>query len=175
MPWVLGLCLWLVVPAAIAFQAGDPLSVDQANRWLEEARTQLEPLPADAAPDMPEARRRASLERRISLLEEYIQLFEAEVGFTRPQRDFDDRLKAARKALEKLTEESAEEPQAPSTTTEEGFNALGDTLCLERDKVAQIRKALSDAQQRIEAVPQLVGESRTRAGDAQKRGDRQSQ
>ncbi|MHC4429273.1 MAG: mechanosensitive ion channel domain-containing protein, partial [Planctomycetota bacterium] len=138
---------------------------------LAETKTTLESLAKDAEPDSPEARRRAALQRRVTLLEEYLTLAEAAAGFAGRGPELQGRLEEAQAALGRTLEETP----LPEVVSPEEFKVLGEALGVKRDAVAELKSALAESQQRSEAIPERITDAQARATEAQERGSRQAE
>jgi potassium efflux system protein len=147
------------------------LTTESASVQLAETKTTLESLAKDAEPDSPEARRRAALQRRVTLLEEYLTLAEAAAGFAGRGPELQGRLEEAQAALGRTLEETP----LPEVVSPEEFKVLGEALGVKRDAVAELKSALAESQQRSEAIPERITDAQARATEAQERGSRQAE
>ena len=148
-------------------------TAEQAAEMLAAAKSELESIPEPTDTTSMEARRKVALERRVALLNEYLELQSGINARANQQADLESRLNQTEEQLGQLTE--APEPQPPSTPTREGFENLTEQLSQQRASVEAIRSGLSESRQRSEDLPKLVADTQTRASEAQERAARFAQ
>ena len=142
-------------------------NVQQANEMLAETKSELESIPEATDATSLDARRKAAFERRVALLNEYVQLQSKKEGRANQLANSNSRLKQAQEQLAQLA--NAPEAQPPSAPTTEGFQELSDKISQQRASMEPLQSQLGESSQRADGLPTLVSDAQSRASDAQER------
>ncbi|MGD8660999.1 MAG: hypothetical protein PVH37_13755 [Desulfobacterales bacterium] len=119
------------------------------------------------AKDSPETLNRAALQRQIALLEKYLDLIAGAEAQAAQQAGIGDRLKSAKDQLAALSAKSP--PQPPAAPDKEGFERLSAGVDRQRDLVDVLRNTIGEESKRLEALPDLIVQTRKESDAAEKK------
>jgi len=152
------------------------LTVERAQQLLDAGKTELARLPTDVAPDTLDARRKATWQRRIALMDEFIGLMEAQRNWIEQERALSARAAVVEGALKKLGQTAPPKAEVPAQIDKAAYEALGKELSQGQNHLSTLRTRQTAQRQRLETeLPQLIEGARHRSEDAVKRGTMLSQ
>jgi small-conductance mechanosensitive channel len=146
--------------------AAATLTKEIVTEKLAATRKTLAAISASAGKDSPEGLIRTALQRQIELLEQELGLIAKAEAQTAQKAAVEDRLKRAGDQLTALSAESP--PQPPAATDKKGFESFNDNVDQQRDRVAAMRTAIAEHGRRLEALPELMAETRKESEAAEK-------
>ena len=146
----------------------DILNAEQARQVRDAAKAEIDRLPAGAVPESPDGRLKASLERRLALLDEMQTLRDSEEQWTQLQSELPTRRRSAEESLKELAAGAAAElPSMPDTAA---FKAFEQTLSTAKSDLAAKASIQVAQQRRFEVdLPRLIQDAQQRSAAAIKR------
>lgn len=150
-------------PETVMTAPGLPF-LDNLDKQLTDAREKLAAIPGDTAEDSFAGRNKASLERRILLIEEYNTLLALEKTRAADLKGIPERQTQVQKELKALKESPL--PLRPAKPNKDDYSKLNDLVSAQRQQVVDLSSALAGRNKRLEAIPQTVTQTRTRAIEA---------
>ena len=146
--------------------AGAKLTKEIVGEKLAATRKKLDAISASAGKDSPEGLSRTLLQRQIELLEQELSLIAKAEAQTALKAVIEERLKSARDQLAELSAKSP--PQPPTAPNKKGFESFNAGVDQQRDLVAAMRTAIGEHRKRLEALPNLIAETRKESEAAEK-------
>lgn len=172
-PWFAVLLLSLDASSTAAAQeppvsddVASPAATDPAalQTQLDEVKARLAALPSETGPDSPDGRRRTALEKRLTLLTDWLQAMTRKAEYNRLAGEIDERRAQVRTRLERL--ENVAEPAPPTAPTSDGLEERQAALEQKRRATSEARQAVDENQRRLEAIQGELSQSRSLAEEA---------
>jgi potassium efflux system protein len=146
--------------------AAAALTKEIVSEKLAVTRKTLAAISASAGKDSPEGLSRTVLQRQVELLEQELSLIAKGEAQTAQKAGIEDRLKSAGDQLADLSAKSP--PQPPAAPDKKGFESLNAAVDQQRDRVAAMRNTIAEHGKRLEALPDLIAETREESTAAEK-------